>query len=96
MGCCEGGTWSAVGELWATDDERGMVWSSPRAAWVPFRQLELRVSSLPPPTQLQLKPTLDSGWDGKSNGCRGQGTGMTHKVAVQKWLDLLLDFIHLE
>lgn len=48
MGFCEGGTLSAVGELWATDDERGWFGAPPgQVDWVPFRQLELRVSSLP-------------------------------------------------
>lgn len=45
---CEGGTLSAVGELWVTDDERGWFGAPPgQVDWVPFRQLELRVSSLP-------------------------------------------------
>ena len=66
MGSCEGGTLSAVGELWVTDDERGWSGAPPsQVDWVAFRQLELRVSSLPPPTQLQLKPMLDGGWYGQ-------------------------------
>lgn len=53
-----------------TDDERGWFGAPPRrVGWLPFRQLELRVSSLPPPTQLQLQlnQRLDSGWCGRSN-----------------------------
>lgn len=39
-----------------TDDERGWFGAPPRqVGWLPFRQLELRVSSLPPPMQLQLQ-----------------------------------------